>query len=121
MSRDFGPSKRLETYHPLFVSAEAGNLPGCSTRENCRLWGAGILRFTDGTPEYSATLILTTAGCEACSEPHVTQGDIGAKAHYEGTIETTREAAITDLRGVAEAKLAEITQGFLPPSPSEVK
>lgn len=104
-----------ETNHPLFVQAESEDLSGCD-RDNCKLWGAGILRFVAGKgTDYRAQVILTAAGCENCNDPAVTQGDFGVKVGMEnGTTPTGRERALEIVTEVANIRLAEIVQAFAP-------
>lgn len=115
MPLDAGNFNRLETDHPLEVSVKAGELSGCFKDDKCRLWGAGILRCVNNrVDDYSGQVILSAAGCETCSLPTVTHGDLGVIGSLTDISQGSRDTVIDDMRVEAKIKLAQTVQAFVP-------
>lgn len=108
-----------KTDHPLLVSAENGKLEGCARSQDCKIWGAGMLRFTncDDESEFDAQVIFTTAGCETCNDLTITHGDLSkVVGSLSGVMLPEREHSIAWVQEQLEQPLIDVVQKFVPPS-----
>jgi hypothetical protein len=114
---EFG-NQSLETNHAFIVEASTARwhdiLPGCG-KAYCGLWGSGVLRLTEREGRITdAKAIIVAAGCAVCSEPTITNGDIGVLGTLKPVLPTRGEYF-----DAARKMVAEKTQIFVQPTPPE--
>jgi|GEM_PF-5309605 len=94
---------------------------GCK-REKCGAWAAAQLELETNPqePGYRAKTVLIAAGCTACGDLNITQGDIGKTvASFADEMPIDRATALELVWMPSMHRLAQTVSSMLPPPPEQ--